>query len=179
MGARRESMFCSEIEPSKNISKKEQEKRERIIIQSRRRILNVHHAHNEQFFETQRGRASSRSRTRNCVFCPDSSECSRMKRLLAHMGSCSDGERCRFHQCIPTKKILFHYKNCIDKECPICVPVRKDIHRKTVVRKYYANLSETAKCTPRKRPRESAGSLEKYAKKSKCVTFTLDSSFQK
>uniref|UniRef100_A0A7S1FZ61 histone acetyltransferase n=1 Tax=Corethron hystrix TaxID=216773 RepID=A0A7S1FZ61_9STRA len=195
----RESIICSEIGPITEFSDKqkvseilvsmsannEHQKVTKVIIQSRKRLLKIYHAlicanvQNERLFTSQRDRDRSISHTRKCEVCPALSDCSSMKSLLVHIYSCSDGTKCRFPECITTKTILIHHTNCLDKKCPLCVPIRNNIYRKNAVMKYNANLLETAKCTLSKRPMEETDLFERYAKKSKQrVTFALDFPFQ-
>uniref|UniRef100_A0A7S1FP33 histone acetyltransferase n=1 Tax=Corethron hystrix TaxID=216773 RepID=A0A7S1FP33_9STRA len=144
----------------------ERNMRKESIIRLQKRILKLHdaaicaNAHNEQLFEA----PLSRARYRKCEYCPLFNDCSSMKRLWIHMYSCSNGKECRFPQCVDTKNILFHYRNCFDKECPICIPVRNKINGKNTVMKHNANLSEAEKCTKSKRSKV-VRFFENYANK--------------
>mmetsp|Transcript_30343 Transcript_30343/g.69515 ORF Transcript_30343/g.69515 Transcript_30343/m.69515 type:complete len:257 (-) Transcript_30343:45-815(-) len=185
--SRRETTPCSEIEPLPSQDLSDEKKvaeilvsmsaddaayarkktmiasRKKMILDMQRQLLHLHRAatcatlHDEQLFETRRGRV----RPRECSVCPAScrSDCASFKRLWAHMYTCSEGTRCRHRQCVVAKKILFYYRNCVDKRCPVCIPVRNAIYRKNVVKEYYVNFSEKAACIP-SRVREATDSFE-------------------
>ena len=57
------------------------------------------------------------------MICPVTSHCAEGKALCAHIKSCRLTD-CTYKKCLTTRDILFHYKNCRDLKCEVCVPVR-------------------------------------------------------
>jgi hypothetical protein len=51
--------------------------------------------------------------------------CKDIKRILSHITQCTLGKTCKEVHCLPCKQLLFHWKNCSNKECLICPPIRK------------------------------------------------------
>lgn len=51
--------------------------------------------------------------------------CKDIKRILSHITQCTLGKACKEVHCLPCKQLLFHWKNCSNKECLICPPIRK------------------------------------------------------
>ena len=55
--------------------------------------------------------------------CPVTRHCKTMKLLWHHMFRCVD-HQCKISHCLSSRKILSHYKSCMDNFCLICRPVR-------------------------------------------------------
>lgn len=46
--------------------------------------------------------------------------CRYMKRVLNHINSCAVGRLCVVPNCISSRYIIFHWKNCYRHDCPLC-----------------------------------------------------------
>lgn len=66
---------------------------------------------------------------RHCAKCTDPSRCSYGskcqigKQLWSHIFHCSN-PHCTYRNCVYSRELLRHYQKCVDKNCPICGPVR-------------------------------------------------------
>ena len=55
--------------------------------------------------------------------CPVTSHCAEGKALCAHIRTCKLGN-CTYKKCLTSREVLGHYKNCKNRLCDICGPVR-------------------------------------------------------
>jgi len=55
--------------------------------------------------------------------CPVTSHCAEGKALCAHIRTCKLGN-CTYKKCLTSREVLGHYKNCKNRFCEICGPVR-------------------------------------------------------
>lgn len=58
--------------------------------------------------------------------CPVTKHCTEMKVLWAHMLKCNN-LACNFPNCLLSRRVLSHYDQCQENNCPVCSPVRKSI----------------------------------------------------
>lgn len=59
----------------------------------------------------------------NVVVCPVTSHCAEGKALCAHIRTCQV-EDCKYKKCLTSREVLGHYRDCRDRACEICGPVR-------------------------------------------------------
>lgn len=51
-----------------------------------------------------------------------------MKETLLHIEHCSSGMQCSTnHHCVGSRRIIHHWKNCLDVNCVLCCSYRKPI----------------------------------------------------
>ena len=63
--------------------------------------------------------------------CPIVPYCAGVRRIYQHVLHCSD-PYCEETYCGRSKYVLAHYSKCADSVCPICQPIRVDVHSKRV-----------------------------------------------
>lgn len=63
--------------------------------------------------------------------CPVTVHCAPTKRLWRHMSDCKDDD-CTVANCVSSRYVLSHYRQCQGNACPLCVPVRYAISRNHV-----------------------------------------------
>ncbi|XP_063431771.1 uncharacterized protein LOC134714454 [Mytilus trossulus] len=56
--------------------------------------------------------------------------CKKIKTLLTHMKSCTDGRYCKSKDCFPTKLLMEHWNSCIKTNCGLCRPLKKSVKKK-------------------------------------------------
>lgn len=81
---------------------------EDIVVRSRAHLASLLHAH----------------KCTNLIGCLDSPYCGTMKSVLAHIALCSLGRECTFPHCVSTRKLIGHWRTCMQLDCPICAPIR-------------------------------------------------------
>lgn len=57
------------------------------------------------------------------VVCHVTSHCAEGKALCAHIRTCKR-KNCKYKRCMTSREVLGHYKNCRDRSCEICGPVK-------------------------------------------------------
>ncbi|CAH8381259.1 unnamed protein product [Eruca vesicaria subsp. sativa] len=65
--------------------------------------------------------------------------CVTVQKLWSHMDSCVK-PRCLYSRCRITKSLIIHFKNCKDRLCALCVPVKKTYHQQQVNARLQARL---------------------------------------
>lgn len=50
--------------------------------------------------------------------------CDMYKELHNHMASCQEGSSCPYLRCTSSRQILSHWKNCLLKNCCVCLPLK-------------------------------------------------------
>jgi len=60
--------------------------------------------------------------------CPVTPHCDATRSIWDHISQCSN-PHCEVEYCISSRYILSHYKNCKDKRCVVCGPVRRAIRQ--------------------------------------------------
>jgi len=56
---------------------------------------------------------------------PPFMSCLKVQKLCKHIASCRNGENCEVPHCVTSRYILSHHRHCVDKECAVCIPVKK------------------------------------------------------
>ncbi|XP_072574603.1 uncharacterized protein [Paramormyrops kingsleyae] len=49
-------------------------------------------------------------------------QCRTMRKVLKHMDSCQAGMSCQVKHCASSCKLISHWENCIQHDCPVCMP---------------------------------------------------------
>ncbi|XP_047328554.1 histone acetyltransferase HAC1-like [Impatiens glandulifera] len=55
--------------------------------------------------------------------CPEG-YCIVAQKLCRHIATCNNSQ-CVFPRCLGSKKLIDHYKQCKDPDCPVCIPVKR------------------------------------------------------
>jgi hypothetical protein len=61
--------------------------------------------------------------------CRTSSRCHELNILLTHVHQCED-DHCSVEDCVLTRCLLQHYRNCKDVQCLVCKPLNSIVERK-------------------------------------------------
>ncbi|VDI72642.1 PTEN induced putative kinase 1 [Mytilus galloprovincialis] len=56
--------------------------------------------------------------------------CKKIKTLLTHIKSCTDGRNCKNKECFPSKLLMEHWNSCIKTNCDLCRPLKKSVTKK-------------------------------------------------
>ncbi|XP_071166700.1 uncharacterized protein [Mytilus edulis] len=56
--------------------------------------------------------------------------CKKIKTLLTHMKSCTDGRYCKSKECFPSKLLMEHWNSCIKANCGLCHPLKENVKKK-------------------------------------------------
>eukprot|EP00592_Proboscia_alata_P022059 CAMPEP_0194417624 /NCGR_PEP_ID=MMETSP0176-20130528/16732_1 /TAXON_ID=216777 /ORGANISM="Proboscia alata, Strain PI-D3" /LENGTH=2372 /DNA_ID=CAMNT_0039223645 /DNA_START=241 /DNA_END=7360 /DNA_ORIENTATION=+ len=51
--------------------------------------------------------------------------CIEVQKLCTHIATCRNGQTCNVEHCVSSRYVLSHHRHCIDKECAVCVTVKK------------------------------------------------------
>ncbi|KAF0932680.1 hypothetical protein E2562_011977 [Oryza meyeriana var. granulata] len=57
-----------------------------------------------------------------------SPHCDQVRELVNHLMDCQRKD-CSYRYCIDSKKVLLHYKKCINEHCPVCCKAKEMLHR--------------------------------------------------
>jgi hypothetical protein len=60
--------------------------------------------------------------------CQVSRHCATMKKVIRHIQSCTTPQ-CHFQHCRSTRELVDHLENCKLAPCPLCAPMKRQMHR--------------------------------------------------
>eukprot|EP00588_Corethron_pennatum_P001156 CAMPEP_0194291294 /NCGR_PEP_ID=MMETSP0169-20130528/43144_1 /TAXON_ID=218684 /ORGANISM="Corethron pennatum, Strain L29A3" /LENGTH=235 /DNA_ID=CAMNT_0039039129 /DNA_START=133 /DNA_END=837 /DNA_ORIENTATION=+ len=128
----------ADISFQKNSSKTTKKKliirrRKQIISAAQSLIVELRHAAKCRSHET-----TGSVRSHNC---PDPIRCRENKHLFRHILGCTKGRDCGVARCASSKRVLQHYHACVDKRCPLCVPLRTAIRQNAKLKAHNRDFS--------------------------------------
>lgn len=81
------------------------------------------------------------------IYCSDNqcplTNCSQIKEIIQHLKKCSKNKKCKFPYCTSSRKVLVHFKDCVDIHCNICRLTRNRIRDNADIKLHRNNDDDT------------------------------------
>ena len=113
------------------------------------------------------------------------------------MTKCADLKNCSFHNCVQSRHIILHWKNCVTPNCFLCGSIRKPSalrpqnsltkewqqqlqtdHRNHLVKKIVGALLNTVQQDGRTLPPDRLTAITSYAQQTEAETFNTANSHE-
>ncbi|CAF3278892.1 unnamed protein product [Rotaria socialis] len=123
--------------------------------------------------------------------------CAAMRTVLQHMTKCSDFKNCSFTNCVQSRHIILHWKNCATPNCFLCGSLKKSPavrsqnpstkewqkninqdHRSHLVKKITSALLNTIQHDNNSLPPERLAVVTNYAQKTEADTYNTATSHE-